>query len=76
VDPRQINVPVMITRGQYDGVAGFDDLVEFFKLLPNPEKHFAVMPGSAHSSLHEKNFRSTFHVILSYFGQPDPVYRG
>ena len=76
VDPREITVPVMITRGQYDGVAGFDDLVEFFKLLPNPEKHFVVMPGSAHSSLHEKNFRSTFHVILSYFSQPEPVYRG
>ena len=76
VDPRKIDVPVMITRGQYDGVAGFDDLIEFFKLLPNPEKHFAVMPGSAHSSLHEKNFRSTFHVIVSYFSQPDPVYVG
>jgi pimeloyl-ACP methyl ester carboxylesterase len=76
VEPRNIDVPVLITRGQYDGIAGFDDLLEFFKLLPNPDKHFAVLPGSAHSSLHEKNYRTLFHIIAAFWTQPEPVYRG
>lgn len=76
VDPAKVTSPVMITRGQYDGIAAFDDIIEFFKLLPNPDKHLAVLAGSAHSSIHEKNYRTLFHIIASYFHQPDPVYRG
>jgi pimeloyl-ACP methyl ester carboxylesterase len=76
VDPRELDVPVLIARGEYDGIAGFDDLIEFFKLLPNPDKQFAVMPGSAHSSLHGKNFRTALHILHSFWSQPDPVYRG
>jgi hypothetical protein len=29
-------VPTIVMRGQWDGIAGVDDLVEFFKRLPNP----------------------------------------
>jgi pimeloyl-ACP methyl ester carboxylesterase len=76
VDPRRLDVPVMITRGEHDGIAGFDDLVEFFKLLPNTDKQFVVRPGSAHSSLHEKNYKTVFHMILAFFTQPEPVYLG
>ena len=36
VDPAQITMPTLILRGQYDGIAAFDDLIEFFKRLPNP----------------------------------------
>ena len=76
VEPRNLNVPVMLMRGEHDGIAGFDDLIEFFKLLPNADKQFVVMPGSAHSSLHEKNYRTVFHLILGFFTQPQPLYRG
>ena len=30
-DPAKITVPTIVLRGQYDGIAGFDDLIEFFK---------------------------------------------
>jgi len=76
VDPAKITSPVMITRGQYDGIAGFDDILAFFKALPNSDKHLTVLAGSAHSSIHEKNYRTLFHIIASYFHQPEPVYRG
>ena len=42
IDPAKITVPTMIMRGQWDGIASFDDLIEFFKLLPNADKQFAV----------------------------------
>ena len=76
VDPAKITCPVLITRGQFDGIASFDDILEFFRLLPNPDKQLAVMPGIAHASLQEKNRAIVFHHIERFFSQPDPIYRG
>jgi pimeloyl-ACP methyl ester carboxylesterase len=76
VDPAKINVPTLIMRGQFDGIAGFDDLIEFFKRLPNPDKQFAVMPGISHSSLHQINYLMVYHILLGFFSQPEPIYRG
>ena len=76
VDPEKITMPTIIMRGQYDGIAGFDDLIEFFKRLPNPDKQFAVMPGIAHASLQQKNYKVVQHILLSFFTQPEPVYKG
>jgi pimeloyl-ACP methyl ester carboxylesterase len=76
VDPARITSPTIIMRGEYDGIAGFDDLIEFFKRLPNPDKQFAVMPGIAHASLQQKNYKLVQHILLSFFTQPEPVYRG
>ncbi len=76
VDPEKLDVPVVILRGQYDGIAGFDDLLEFYKRLPNPDKAFAVMPHMSHSSLHLKNYRIAQHLLVNWFTQPEPVYRG
>jgi pimeloyl-ACP methyl ester carboxylesterase len=75
VDPAKIAVPTLIMRGEYDGIAGLDDLLEFFKRLPNPDKQFAVMAGIAHASFQQKNYRTAYHILHSFFTQPDPVYR-
>ena len=56
VNPENIKVPTLIMRGQWDGIASFDDLIEFFKKLPNPDKQFAVMPGISHASFQQKNY--------------------
>ena len=76
VDPAQITVPTLIMRGQWDGIASFDDLVAFFAKLPNPDKHFAVMPGISHASFQQKNYALVYHILWSFFTQPAPVYRG
>ncbi|MBT3350438.1 MAG: alpha/beta fold hydrolase [Nitrospinaceae bacterium] len=76
INPRKLTVPVLITRGEWDGIASYEDLIEFFNLLPNPDKQFAVMPGISHASLQMKNFEIVFHLIGSYFSQPDPVFKG
>jgi pimeloyl-ACP methyl ester carboxylesterase len=76
VDPARITMPTLILRGQYDGIASVDDLLDFFARLPNPDKQFAVMPGIAHASFHQKNFRIPYHLLHAFFTQPAPVYRG
>jgi pimeloyl-ACP methyl ester carboxylesterase len=76
VDPLRITVPTAVLRGQWDGIAGFDDLVEFFRLLPNPDKQFVVMPGISHASFQQKNYLMVYNILHAFFTQPEPVYRG
>jgi pimeloyl-ACP methyl ester carboxylesterase len=75
VDPARLTVPVIVMRGQYDGIAGVDDLVEFFKRLPNPDKQFCVMPGISHASFQQKNYLMVYHILHAFFSQPEPVYQ-
>jgi pimeloyl-ACP methyl ester carboxylesterase len=75
-DPTKITAPTLIMRGEYDGIASFTDLVKFFEKLPNPDKQFAVMPGIAHASFHQKNYAICYHILASFFSQPVPIYKG
>src|SRR5580698_7006389 len=74
--PEAITVPTLLMRGQWDGIARFSDLAAFFARLPNPDKHFAVMPGISHASFQQKNFALVYHILWNFFTQPAPLYRG
>jgi pimeloyl-ACP methyl ester carboxylesterase len=74
VDPARITAPTLILRGQYDGIAGVDDLIEFFKRLPNPDKQFTVMAGISHASFQQKNYLTVYHLLHAFFTQPEPVF--
>jgi pimeloyl-ACP methyl ester carboxylesterase len=76
VDPAMIDVPTLILRGQYDGIAALDDLLEFFKRLPNPDKQFSVMAGISHASFQQKNYLMVYQILHAFFTQPKPVYSG
>jgi pimeloyl-ACP methyl ester carboxylesterase len=76
VDPKKIAAPTLIMRGQWDGIASFEDLAKFFALLPNPDKQFTVMPGISHASFQQKNYRLVYHILHSFLTQPRPVYVG
>ncbi len=76
VDPAMIDVPTLILRGQYDGIAALDDLLEFFKRLPNPDKQFSVMAGISHASFQQKNYLMVYQILHAFFTQPEPAYSG
>jgi len=76
VNPEKITVPTIVMRGQFDGIASMEDLIKFFDKLPNPDKQFTVMPGISHASFQQKNYRIVYHILHSFFSQPDPVYKG
>ena len=76
VDPLKITAPTIVMRGEYDGIAGFDDLIAFFAKLPNPDKQFTVMPGIAHASFQQKNYLLVYDILETFFSRPDPVYLG
>jgi pimeloyl-ACP methyl ester carboxylesterase len=74
VDPRQLHMPTIVMRGEYDGIASVEDLLEFFRLLPNADKQFSVMAGIAHASFQQKNYKSVYHILHSFFSEPAQVY--
>ena len=74
VDPAQIKVPTLIMRGQFDGIASLDDLIEFFKRLPHADKQFTVMNGISHASFQQKNYKMAYQILHAYFTQPAPAY--
>jgi pimeloyl-ACP methyl ester carboxylesterase len=76
VDPEKIPVPTLILRGEFDGIAGLDDLLAFYRRLPHPDKQFSVMEGISHASFQQKNYLNVYHLLHGFFTQPEPAYRG
>ena len=76
VDPEKISVPTLLMRGEHDGIAGIEDLLAFFRRLPNPDRQFTVMAGISHASFQQKNYLMVYHILHSFFTQPEPLYRG
>jgi pimeloyl-ACP methyl ester carboxylesterase len=76
VSPEKLTMPTILMRGEYDGIAGLEDLIAFFMKLPNPDKQFAVMAGIAHASFQQKNYKTVYHILHSFFSQPEPIYTG
>jgi len=76
IDPLKIAASTLILRGEYDGIASLDDLINFYKLLPNMNKQFNVMAGISHASFQQKNYMMVYQILHSFYTMPDPVYRG
>jgi pimeloyl-ACP methyl ester carboxylesterase len=76
IDPTKITVPTLVMRGQWDGIASFEDLAKFFAKLPNSDKQFTIMPGISHASFQQKNVALVYHILYSFLTQPNPLYRG
>jgi pimeloyl-ACP methyl ester carboxylesterase len=70
VDPRKIQCPVLIVRGEHDGIATEEDLIAFFGLLPHKDKQFVFLPGQAHVGPLGTNRHRFFHVIQAFLTIP------
>jgi pimeloyl-ACP methyl ester carboxylesterase len=70
VDPKQLRAPVLVLRGEYDGIATEEDLMDFFRQLPNGDRQFAVLPGIAHSLQFQINRALVWHAATSFLKTP------
>jgi len=70
VDPAKVHAPVLLVRGEYDGIATEDDLVSFFRKLPNRDRQLIVLPGMAHSVVLGINRDQFWHVMRSFLSMP------
>lgn len=70
VDPAQVKAPVLILRGEHDGIATMADLLAFFERLPNGDKAFRVLSHAAHSLTLGLNRAQFWHACHSFLATP------
>src|SRR5579883_672221 len=70
VDPAKVLAPVLLIRGEYDGIATVDDLTEFFRQLPNGDRQFVILPGMAHSVVLGLNRKLFWHTMRAFLTMP------
>ncbi len=73
VDPKRVKSPVLLIRGEYDGIATVDDLQDFFKQLPNGDRQFVILPGMAHSIVQGTNRQLFWHAMKAFLQMPKAV---
>jgi len=70
IDPQKIHAPVLIARGEYDGIATDEDCLNFYRKLPNSDRQFAILPGMAHSLVLGLNRHQLWHVTRAFLDMP------
>jgi alpha-beta hydrolase superfamily lysophospholipase len=70
VDPARVHAPVLLLRGEYDGIATIDDLSQFYKALPTGDRQFIILPGAAHSLITNMNRAQTMHTVRAFLSMP------
>jgi pimeloyl-ACP methyl ester carboxylesterase len=70
VDPTKVQCPVLMVRGQYDGISTEEDLLDFFTRLPTPDKQYAVIPGAAHAVGMSVSRADLWHVVHEFLTMP------
>jgi pimeloyl-ACP methyl ester carboxylesterase len=70
VDPRKVLAPVLLVRGEYDGIATEEDLISFFTKLANGDRQLTVLAGMAHSVVLGYNRDQLWQVTRSFLERP------
>ena len=70
IEASLVRCPVLLARGQYDGIATEEDLLDFFSKLPNPDRQLAILPGMAHSLTLGLNRQLYWHAAHSFLSMP------
>ena len=70
VDPLRVKSPVMLIRGEHDGIASEEDLLDFYRQLSNPDRQFVVLPGAAHALVFGHNRHQFWHVAYAFLSMP------
>jgi len=71
VDPAGIECPVCIIRGEYDGIATEEDLLDFFSKLPSKDKQFVFISGLAHAATLGVNRHKFWHAMQAFMTMPE-----
>ena len=71
LDPARVACPVLIIRGEYDGIAAEADLLDFFGKLPSKDKQFVFISGLAHAATLGINRHKFWHVMRAFMTVPE-----
>jgi len=73
VDPLRLQSPVLLIRGEHDGIAAMPDLLAFFDKLPNGDKQFIVLSHAAHALTFGLNRAQFWHAAHAFLALPPPM---
>ena len=73
VDPAKVQVPVLLVRGEYDGIATVEDLFDFYRQLPHGDKQLVILPNTAHSVAVAINRHLFWHAVRGFLDMPTPT---
>jgi pimeloyl-ACP methyl ester carboxylesterase len=71
VDPAKVLSPVLLIKGEYDGISSLTDLARFFEKLPNGDRQLSIVPGAAHSVVLSRSHRMFHHVVQAFLTVPE-----
>jgi pimeloyl-ACP methyl ester carboxylesterase len=70
VDPSKVTCPVLMTRGEWDGNSTNEDLLDFFRQLPNGDRQFVILPQTAHSAGFSRNRDLLWYAMKNFLAEP------
>ena len=73
VDPKKVMSPVLMLRGEHDGNSTNDDLLDFYRQLPNGDRQFAILPHTAHSIGFSNNRHLLIYAVKNFLGAPAAI---
>jgi alpha-beta hydrolase superfamily lysophospholipase len=71
VDPTRITCPVLIFRGDHDGIATEQDLMGFYAALPGKDKQIVMVSGQAHNTALGINRHRFWHALHGFLTMPE-----
>src|SRR3974390_3497805 len=72
-DSKKVMASVLLIRGEYDGIATVADIEDFFNQLPNGDRQFVILPGTAHSLVLATNRQLFWHATNAFLSMPTPI---
>jgi alpha-beta hydrolase superfamily lysophospholipase len=73
VDPKKVQAPVLMVRGDHDGNSTNEDLLDFYAHLANGDRQFVIMPHTAHSLGFAKNRHLLFYAVRNFLAAPAAI---
>lgn len=73
VDPSKVLAPVLMIRGDHDGISTLEDLFEFYRTLPNGDRQLVSLPNTAHSPGFANNRHLLWHAAHAFLSAPAPT---
>jgi pimeloyl-ACP methyl ester carboxylesterase len=73
VDPKKVLSPVLMLRGEFDGNSTNDDLLDFYRQLPNGDRQFVILPQTAHSAGYGINRHLLYYAMHNFLVAPAPT---
>ena len=73
MDPTKITCPVLMIRGDHDGITTDDDMMQFYDKLATPEKQMVMMSGQAHNITVGVNRHRFWYVLRNFLEMPKRI---